>query len=368
MIRSLYLHVPFCSSICSYCAFARSANLKQIDAWLDQIEQETTQLLQQARKQNPEFSLRTLYFGGGTPSILDERQLKRLCGLFEGYLDPDAEWTVEANPDSLTKRKALILKEAGVNRISLGIQSFDDQTLKKLGRKHTALQACQSVSMLRQAGFENISADLIIACPWQSLQEIRQDLDALIGLDLPHYSLYTLILEEESVFGKTGLEPSDPDFEADAYELATASLKKAGYVHYEISSFARDGCYSRHNLAYWMDEPYYAVGYGACGREENGWTYHHRGSLKDYLANGYQKEWDDNPDPAYNALLMGLRTSFGIDLNVYQRKYGIDLMEKYADIWKKYQVCLENNPGFLVLNEQGREILDSILLDLLDKD
>lgn len=368
MIRSLYLHVPFCTSICRYCAFARTADLSKTSLWLQAVSAQVRPLLESLHAKEKSFRFETLYFGGGTPGALACSELEKLCSLFTGSVDEDTEWTVEVNPESINLEKALLLKKMGVNRISIGLQSFDDSTLQKMGRRHTAEQGIEAVGLLRKAGFENISADLIVACPWQTEEDIRADLRQLAALSLPHVSVYTLILEENSAFGKTGLEPLDEETEAEAYELAVSLLKQAGYDHYEISSFARDGRYSRHNLAYWQDQPYYAIGYGAAGREENGKTYHHEGTLQNYLENGYQYCEDEDQDPAFNALMMGLRTRFGIRVSDWNTRYGKDLLADYAAVWKKYEAFLQVENGFLFLNEAGREILDSVLLDLLMTD
>lgn len=367
-IESAYVHVPFCDAICKYCAFARTANGRLKDAWLDQLLRQAKQELSLQKSSHPDAALSTLYFGGGTPGSLAGAQLQTLCAFFSGWLAEDYEWTVELNPEGVTPEKARILKKAGVNRISMGAQSFDEQTLRRLGRRHDAGKIKEAMQILRNEGFENISLDLIIACPWQTIDDVRKDLAALIALQPEHCSVYTLILEEDSVFGKQHLQPADEDFEEAAYETAVQMLKEAGYDHYEISSYAKDGKVSRHNLAYWNDAPYFGFGYGAAGRDENGLLYHHEGSLEDFCQSGFQKVLDEDQDPAFNALLMGLRTRFGVNIGQWNRRYGKDLEKRYAPVWKKYEEVLERKEGALILSEKGREILDSLLLDLMMAD
>ncbi|MCF0258657.1 MAG: radical SAM family heme chaperone HemW [Erysipelotrichaceae bacterium] len=365
MIRHAYVHVPFCAAICSYCAFARSASLHQTDAWLQVIRKEIQTRLDQERKDDPSFFLETLYFGGGTPTVLSAQQLEDLLALFQPYLAQEAEITLEANPETADAAKLKALRTAGFNRISVGIQTFDDEALKKMGRRHTARQAVDFISSAREAGFENISADLMYAMPWQSMEDIRRDVQEYLKLDLEHLSIYSLILEENSVFGKTGVQPADEDLEADAFEWICTALKNAGYDHYEISSFARDTHYSRHNLSYWQDEDYLGFGYGAWGRDSQGY-YHGCASLDQYLKNGYQKSYMEDQDPAFEALMMGLRTRFGVDVKAWQNRYRTDFFKKYACPLKKYQNELVYENGRLFCTERGMEILNSILVEFLE--
>ncbi len=260
-IRHLYLHIPFCARICPYCAFYkelldRSQTERFCAAILSELE-----LHMQDRHLLPS----TIYFGGGTPSALTTSQLELLLGGFRERLDLSAlsEWTVEANPGSVSARKAALLREFGVNRISLGVQSWDEKLLKILGREHTGPQAKSSFSILRAAGFTNINVDLMFGLPGQSMAQWRSTLEKTIGLQPEHISAYCLTYEEDTEFflrQKRGELHADPDVDAGFFEMTMSILENAGYEHYEISNYARAGFSSAHNRAYWAGEDYLGLG------------------------------------------------------------------------------------------------------------
>lgn len=364
MPRSAYVHIPFCTSICSYCAFARTASLDLQDPWLKQITCEIRDGLQRAAQNEPDFRLETVYFGGGTPSVLSDEQLATLAGCFAGYIDDETEWTMEINPESVNKKRLEFFASLGINRLSVGVQSFDDGSLKQMNRHHTAQQAIAVIDEARQAGFDNISADLIYALPWQSLSDLQKDLDCFLQLHLPHLSIYSLQIEENSVFGKSGLELADEDLEADGYELICRTLKAHGYRHYEISSFAKEGYPSRHNLAYWSDAFYFGFGYGAAGYDEGGF-YHHEGSLHDYIQSGCRKVYDSDLDPAFTAIMMGLRTCYGLNIDAWQKRYQRSIHD-FDSVLQAYCSELSIQNGYLQVNERGMEILNTILVDFLE--
>lgn len=361
-----YVHVPFCPHLCSYCAFDRTLNKSQIPAWLERIEAEISDILLKQKEQDPGFELNTIYFGGGTPSMLDISQLKHLARLFWPCLpkDKEYEWTLEVNPETVDLEKLKEIHDLGINRLSAGIQSFDDESLKRMNRHHTADQAKNMLMDAKQAGFDNISADLIFALPWQSMEDLKADLNEYLFLGLDHISIYSLQIEENSVFGKKNLEPIDEDLEADMYEYIEQTLEKAGYIHYEISSFARPGRESRHNLAYWQDEMYLGFGYGAAGYDELGY-YHHAGSLENYISAGYQKEYDDDLSPAFAAIMMGLRTSYGLNIKKWESKYQ-QSFSRFDEILAKYAGKMQVKDNILSCTDEGMEILNTILVDFLE--
>ena len=365
MIRHAYVHVPFCASVCSYCAFFRSVNTNKMDAWMQVIEKEIQEELDRKRKEDPSFFLSTLYFGGGTPSLLSAGQLTKLLDLFKPYLQADAEITLEANPETADLEKLQALRQAGFNRLSVGLQSFDDEALKKMGRHHSAADSIAFLKNARKAGFDNISGDLMYAMPWQSLADIQEDVQQYLQLDLEHLSIYSLILEENSVFGKTGVRQADEDLEADAYEWICRTLKDHGYDHYEISSFAKEGRWSRHNLSYWQDEDYFGFGCGAWGRDEKGY-YEGCHVLDSYLEKGYQKTYMADQDPAFEAIMMALRTRFGLDVKKWQTRYRKDFLKMYQSVLDKYPDKLVFENGRLFCTEKGMEILNSILVEFLE--
>src|SRR5260370_6194488 len=260
-IRHLYLHIPFCARICPYCAFYkelldRSQTARFCEAVLCEVEQQANAL---------EVLPVTIYFGGGTPTALTTSQVERLLKGFRTLLDLSTltEWTVEANPGSVSPRKAALFREHGVNRISLGVQSWDEELLKILGREHNAPQAEKSFSILRAAGFTNINVDLMFGLPGQTAPQWRSTLEKTISLQPEHISAYCLTYEEDTEFflrQARGEFHADPDVDAHLFEMTMSILQSAAYEHYEISNYARSGLSSAHNGAYWAGDDYLGIG------------------------------------------------------------------------------------------------------------
>jgi oxygen-independent coproporphyrinogen-3 oxidase len=363
---SIYLHVPFCSSICYYCAFSRIKMQKNIQKeWLQAVLKESKETL--SRMNASSGFLSTLYFGGGTPTCLDCEDFDALCAPFLEKIGPETEFSVECNPEHSDERRCADLVKNKVNRVSLGVQSFQNELLAKIGRHHTRQDIVQAVSLLKRAGIENISIDLIFALPGQSLQDVLEDLETFFALDIDHLSIYSLQIEDNSIFGKQHLQPADEDLEAQMYEAIVKTMQEHGYEHYEISSFARNQKYSKHNLAYWQDKDYAGIGYGACGREA-GSRYGHCASLKTYIEHPLETIIDESSkdDAPFEAIMMALRTSFGLDIQAWNKKYGLDFLYEYKDVLDKY---LENGlviqEEHLRADEAGMEILNTILVDFM---
>jgi oxygen-independent coproporphyrinogen-3 oxidase len=261
-ITHLYVHIPFCARICPYCAFyiERAADSSQTqrfcEALLCEVDEHRTRL-----RLGPE----TIFIGGGTPTALNTAQLAYLLGGFRDRLDLSAmrEWTVEANPGSVSPRKAELLRNLGVNRISLGVQSWDDELLKLLGRGHNAAQAEASLHILRDAGFTNVNIDLMFGLPGQTLAQWEATLKKTIALGPEHISTYCLTYEEDTEFfarQARGEYREDPDSDARFLESAMRIIESAGFEHYEISNYARAGYASSHNRGYWAGEDYLGIG------------------------------------------------------------------------------------------------------------
>ncbi|MEY2507017.1 MAG: hypothetical protein QOH01_1346 [Verrucomicrobiota bacterium] len=260
-VRHLYVHIPFCARICPYCAFYKeradgSLTQRFCEALLREIDTVT---------ENYPLKLETIFFGGGTPTALTTGQLEFLLyGMRERLnLSQLSEWTLEANPGSVSPRKAALLHAMGVSRISLGVQSWDDELLKLLGREHNAAQAEASFHILREAGFANVSIDLMFGLPGQSLGQWESDLRKSIALQPNHISTYCLTYEEDTDFflrHSRGEFREDPESDARFLETAMAMLESAGYEHYEISNYARPGFASTHNHGYWAGDDYLGIG------------------------------------------------------------------------------------------------------------
>jgi oxygen-independent coproporphyrinogen-3 oxidase len=260
-VHHLYVHIPFCARICPYCAFYkdlldRSQTGRFCEAILRELEQHRTSF---------EISPNTVYFGGGTPTALTTAQLEFLLEGFQERIDLSfvEEWTFEANPGSVSARKATLLRELGVTRISLGVQSWDNTLLKVLGRDHSAQQAEQSFRILRDARFSNINIDLMFGLPGQTIEQWKATLQKTIALQPDHISAYCLTFEEDTEFflrHARGEFQQNADADAEFFEMAMSILENAGYEHYEISNYARPGFSSVHNRAYWLGNDYLGIG------------------------------------------------------------------------------------------------------------
>ena len=285
--RALYVHVPFCIRRCAYCDFATAPyDAPSADAYLAKLAVE----LQRVPLHAP---LRTIYFGGGTPTALSEPQLARLLdGVRDRVGRARLEWTCEANPESVTPAKARLLRDAGVDRVSLGAQSFDPSVLAALGREHAPDHVFRALEILREAGFERLSLDLMFAAPGESTAQLERDLATLARLadprelGLEHVSAYCLTYEPGTPLtrlrGEGRVTPQTDEVELVQYRLVRERLTAAGLAHYEISNFARPGRESRHNLVYWRAEEYYGVGLGA-GSYEHGTRRSNTRALDQYL-------------------------------------------------------------------------------------
>lgn len=340
----LYLHIPFCKQACHYCDFHFSTNLRQKSALVEAIGEEIR--IQKAYL--PSHELETIYFGGGTPSLLTEAELAYLFEIIHQQytVAPNAEITLEANPDDLTADKLLLLRRY-VNRLSIGIQTFSEDVLRWMNRAHTATEAEQCVHLARDAGFENLSVDLIYGVPpscFRSSPAIPElgwsnDLERALALNVPHLSAYALTVEPDTAFGrwtKTGkLKPLDEGLAADQFEALAVALTGAGYEHYEISNFAKPGQYARHNTAYWQQRPY--LGVGPSAHSYNG---HSRQSNVTNNARYVQRigqgeipaeiETLTIADRVNEYLLTGLRTQWGCSLTQLNTLLGGNFVQQQA--------------------------------------
>lgn len=360
MTKHIYIHIPFCDSICYYCDFFRLVSNKETkEKWLRQILKEI-----KARELK---DIDTLYFGGGTPSSLPIEMIEEIGKCFYPFLNEGYEWTIECNPDSIDLEKLQTYKKLGINRISLGVQSFNDSILKSIGRKHTSKQTKQAIQWIKEMGFYNISIDLMYGLPHQSLDDLKKDLEEFIHLDIPHLSIYSLQIEENSIFGKKGIQAIDENLEADQYEWIEQAMISQGYEHYEISSYAKNQKYSRHNCSYWNDSDFIGFGCGASGRED-GYRYDIDADLKNYCLYGPKKHKISLTleEQSFEAIMMALRTQFGLSLSQWNQKYQRNFEKDYQSILKKYQDYLNIENGRLFCNKKGLEILNTILVDFLD--
>jgi len=346
---SLYFHIPFCLSKCYYCDFNSYAGLSWlIPQYVDTLEKE----MQLYGKDIWQFEVKTVYFGGGTPSLLFRESISRILETCSKvfHTSPNLEVTLEANPGTVEQSFLTQLKESGVNRLSLGVQSFSDNELKLLGRIHSANEAREAFFMARQAGFENINMDLLYALPWQAVSDWRNNLVEAIKLNPDHFSLYPLTLELGTPLANAvtsgSLPKPDADLAADMYLLALDKLAQEGYSHYEISNWALPGKLCQHNITYWKNEPYLGFGAGAHSHLDGyRWVnvsspveyVKHLASLKTKLSpRPYSNSlWVDNIEnidrdlEIAEAVILSLRLEEGVNLTDFAHRFGVELYSIY---------------------------------------
>ena len=333
---SAYVHIPFCTQICYYCDFSKVFIKNQpVDSYLEHLIEEYDSY--DIKK------LRTLYIGGGTPTALSARQLAFLLEKLSDKLDLSylEELTIEANPGDLDQEKIAVLKDSPVNRVSLGVQTFNDRMLKQIGRSHLEKDIYENIANLKKAGFDNISIDLIYALPKQTMEDVKINVAKAIALDIPHMSLYSLILENHTVFmnrmrrGKLPLPKED--LEAEMFEYIIAELEKAGFEHYEISNFSKPGFESRHNLMYWDNAEYYGIGAGASGYVD-GVRYKNHGPIRHYLqaveaGNArVQEEELTLHEKMEEEMFLGLRKKSGVSKKRFEEKFGLSFEDQYGAV------------------------------------
>ena len=378
-VKGLYIHIPFCKRKCVYCDFyslgARNAPWQEFVA----------ALLREFARRRGEFNgaredvFTTIYIGGGTPSLLPPEQWERLMEGLRGMIDfaQVREFTVEVNPDDVTGELVARLKRSGVNRVSMGIQSFSDEELRRVGRRHTAAQALQAYALLREIG--NVSIDLMFGLPGQTQESWRHTLEQALALEPEHISAYTLMWEEGTALsvmrGQGRVEEMPEEQNVQMYKLLTDSLMRAGYEHYEISNYARPGFHSRHNTSYWLGTPYLGLGPGAHSydgeRTRRANTADLRGYLEHYGGEGagefYQEERLSDEELREELIMTGLRMAAGIDLEQLRARFGADEERRLLRRAEKHLRSgqLRNEAGRLHLTEQGMMLLDPITVDLL---
>ena len=349
MTNNVYIHIPFCVQKCNYCAFVSYCKLQRKKEYVEALLREIKEFYQREL-------IKTLYFGGGTPSLLSIQEISSIMDKFE--FDTDAEVTFEVNPNNLKQEYLSKLREKGINRLSIGAQTFDEKTLKIIGRLHTPLDIEKAVKNARKAGFENISLDLIYGLPGQSLAFFEEDLKRAISLGVEHISLYGLKIEEGTCFfEKQPKNLPDDDLQADMYLLAGDVLRYAGYDKYEISNFARENYFSRHNLNYWNANTYYGFGCGAHGYENN-IRYENQVDLDLYIKNPCKKQNKillSKEDKRQEKIFLGFRKSEGIDVNELKIEFDYDFNRMHGDSVVKFLDTghLYKTPKGYALSDKG---------------
>lgn len=316
-MKSAYIHIPFCDNICSYCDFCKMKYHKEwIDEYLNSLKNEIESYYKGEK-------IRTLYIGGGTPSSLSVEELNKLFEIV-GLLDLEAleEFTFECNIESITNEKLILLKKHNVNRLSIGIQTFNEKYLKLLNRNHTKEETLDKLEMAKLIGFDNINVDLMYALPNETLEDLEKDIDEFIELNVSHISCYSLMIEPHTKFYIDKIEPIDEDDDYEMFKYIEKRLGSRNYIHYEISNYAKPGYESKHNLVYWSNEYYYGFGLSASGYLE-AYRYDNTKNLNKYNAHNYIETITkvDEEDKLKYELILGFRKLRGINKEDFKRKF-----------------------------------------------
>ncbi|MCF2646854.1 radical SAM family heme chaperone HemW [Niallia circulans] len=365
MIQAAYIHIPFCEHICHYCDFNKVFLKGQpVDEYLDSLEKEIKLTIDKYGEQ----TLSTIFVGGGTPTSLSASQLERLCGIINTELQQHQgiEYTFEANPGDLTEDKLKALYEGGVNRLSFGVQSFNNELLQRIGRTHKAEDVFSSIEAAKKIGFNNISVDLIYSLPGQTLEDFKDTLKTAFSLDIQHYSGYSLIIEPKTVFynlmRKGKLPTPGEDVEASMYGVLMEEMTIHGFQQYEISNFAKPGFKSRHNLTYWNNEQYFGFGAGSHGYIA-GNRYSNYGPLKKYMQPLEQGEFPIMHEQKVSLveqmeeeLFLGLRKNQGVSLTSFEKKYNNTVLQLFEKEIKGLldRGLIKIQGEYLKLTDKGR--------------
>lgn len=361
MVKNVYIHIPFCKSKCRYCSFISYPCISLKEKYLEALEAEISHFY------NGE-ELETLYFGGGTPSLLTAKEFERIIKHFN--LTAQTEITTELNPDDVRGEYLQSLKTLGINRLSLGCQTFDEKILKIIARRHNAEDVINAVKNAKLAGFANISLDFIYGLPGQTTEIFEQDLQKALSLGVRHISLYGLKIEEGCYFYTHMPENlPDDDTQADMYKKAIEILTSNGFEHYEISNFSHPGFNSKHNLNYWNNNTYYGFGAAAHGYVD-GIRYFNKENLEDYIENPLCRAGEHivtEKEQLEEEIFLGFRRGAGIDVEKLNKKYSIDFEKKYKNILEKYLTTghlLKTNNGYK-FSDEGFMVSNVILSEFL---
>ena len=356
---SIYIHIPFCTNICTYCDFCKMYySKKYIGDYLISLKKEILE------RYNGE-KIKTIFIGGGTPTSLDKEDLTKLLEITKIFnREEEIEFTIESNVESLDEEKLKIMKEYGVNRLSIGVQSFNENIIKILGRTHTKEEIYEKIKLAKKY-FNNINIDLIYAVT-NDINIVKKDIEEFLKLDITHISTYSLIIEDKTILKINNYQNIDEDTDYQMYKLIESSLEGNNYIHYEVSNYAKEGKESKHNLVYWNNEEYYGFGLGSTSYINNIRRTNTK-NLNKYLNNNYIDEeiYEDKEMQIENEIMLGLRKLKGINLNTFKEKYNVDLEEIYniKSLIEDNYLIKENN--YLKINKEYIYISNEILLKIL---
>lgn len=361
MSNYVYIHIPFCTEICSYCDFCKMYyNEKIISDYLKALENEI-------KKRYHGEVVNTIYIGGGTPSSLSISHLKELFNILKIFkLNKKCEFTFECNINDITEEKLRLIYDNKVNRLSIGIQSFNEKNLKILKRKHNKEDIFSKIDLIKKIGFNNINVDLMYAIPGQTLNDLEEDIDTFLSLDINHISTYSLIIEPHTYLTITNTKPISEDLEYNMYKLICKKLKKNGFSHYEISNFSKKGFESKHNLNYWNNNSYYGFGLGATSYL-NSIRYNNTRSIKHYIDGKYilDEEKITEKEQMSNEMILGFRKLKGVNKKTFFKKYG-KMIDEVFDIKEllKQKYLIDNGKN-IYINKKYLYVENSILIKFL---
>lgn len=347
-MKSVYIHIPFCDDICSYCDFCK---IKYNRSW---AEKYLSALKQEIEENYKGETIRTLYIGGGTPSLLSVDELNILFDVIKVFItDELEEFTIECNIESITNEKLILFKKNNVDRLSIGIQTFNPKYIKLLNRKHDKDEVFEKIELAKMIGFNNINVDLIYALPEQTMEELEKDIDEILKLNVEHISCYSLMIEPNTKLYIDKVKYIDEDLDYKMYKYIEKRLLNREYMHYEVSNYSKKGMESKHNLVYWNNEHYYGFGLSASGYLDS-YRYDNTKNINKYFKNEYVDVINKitEEDKIKYELILGFRKIRGIDKNNFKEKYNIDIhsIKNMNDMLEK---------GMLVENEKYIFIPDS---------
>ena len=354
-MKSVYIHIPFCSNICSYCDFPKIYyHKKWINDYLEALNREIE------LRYKGEL-IETIYIGGGTPSSLEIEELEKLFSIIRKIKSNYLEFTIECNLDNLTKEKIDLFKKNNINRISIGIESFDKKNLKFLNRN---LNNLELIPYMKKIGIDNINVDLIYALPTESKKTLINDIDKLLELDVPHISTYSLIIEPHTMIYNKKIENIDDFLDLEMYNIICSKLK--AYNHYEISNFSKKGYESKHNLTYWNNEHYYGFGMGASGYIDN-IRYTNTKSINEYIKGNYilEEEKLDIKETMENEMILGLRKLEGVNISNFKKRYNKEIKEvfKIDKLIEEGKLLIEND--YIKINSKYLYVSNEILINFI---
>jgi len=373
ILASIYIHIPYCKQACTYCDFHFRISQKDKEEMLKSIEKE----IEMRQSYLNDSTISSIYFGGGTPSMLNKAEIQSLIHtIYNSFkIDTDAEITLECNPDNLNKKKLLELKKIGITRLSIGIQSFDDSDLKFMNRSHNAKEALSCIQFAKEVGFENITIDLIYGLPKQSNEKWKKNLTQMLALDIQHFSAYSLTVEPKTklkhLIDKKLITPLDDKVTVEHFNTLVDIASENNFVHYEISNFGKEGFFSNHNTSYWKNKHY--LGIGPSAHSFNGisrqWNV---ASNKEYIKklnedDSYFEVEQLSDTQQYNEYIFtALRTIWGVELEYINNQFGqeaINYFKKQVINWENKD-HIKNEDGIYTLTKQGKLYADAIASDL----